>query len=92
VQVVEGRGNRVGVVLVDHDVLGVTTVNVPTGEGGRRAEVLATGEAVTALATGSREPRRPHAVALGEALRAVAEFVDDADDFVTRDYERTSRG
>jgi hypothetical protein len=92
VQVVEGRGDRVGVVLVDYDVLGVTAVYIPASEGGRGAEILSTTEAVATFATGSREPRRPHPVALDETLRAVAEFIDDTDDLVTRDYEGTPCG
>jgi hypothetical protein len=84
-------GQGVGEPLVDQARVGVATVDVPAGEGGRRAQVLVAPAAVRAGAVGAAEPRHTDPVADGKPGRAGAERVHPAHDLVARRGGRTVR-
>ena len=88
----EDLGQGVGVGLVDDGELGVAPVGVPTGEGGRQAEVLVAATAEPARPARVAEPRDPDALADGEPRRTGAQLVDHADDLVTGRHIGATRG
>ncbi len=73
----------VGVRLVDDEILGIAAVDVPAGEEGRDAEILAIAPAEPTHAARAREPRHADAVAERETTRAVTQLLDGPDGFVT---------
>ena len=89
--VAEPLGQRVGVRLLDHGVLGIPAVDVPAGEARGEAQVLAAGDTEPACATGVGQPGHPDAVTLAPAGGTGPEPVDDADDLVARRHTRVAR-
>ena len=80
--VVEFVGERVGVRLFHHDVVGVAPVDVPAGEAWPEAEVLSPRGAEAADPAGVRQPGHPDAVTLPPAGAPGTELVDHTDDLV----------
>jgi hypothetical protein len=77
---------------VRHGELGVAAVLVPSGKGRGYAQVLITPPAVLAGCVRVRQPRDTDAIAQRQAGDFPAESVDDADNLVARDDERSPGG
>ena len=88
----ERLGYLVGEGLLDEDLIGVPSLEVPSGETRIEAQVLVPRDAEAAAAAGVTEPRDADRAADGEARTAGAARVDDADHLVTgRDAASTRR-
>src|SRR5919106_4607623 len=83
---IEVLGQRVGVRLVDHEVLWVAAAWVPTGEAGIDTQVLPARPAEAADPARVGEPRHADTVTHREAGRALAGGVEMSDDLVPRDH------
>ena len=87
----EALQNRVCEVLVHRRILRVPTVIRVSGEAGGLTEVLATRNAVAAVAVGLSEPRYSNAVALLQARDLSPKTNGSADDLMARDYRHLRR-
>ena len=92
VHVIESRGNWIDVCFVHHDVLRITPVDVPPREGRRETEVLLARSTEATRGATSSQPRRPHSITESESRRRFADFIDDANDFVSGHDEFSARG
>jgi hypothetical protein len=92
------RRLRVGVAVreLEHEarvgdgVIGITAIDVISGEARVDAEILAIALAVLALVARIAEPRNPDSIADGEIGHAVPEALDDADNLMAR-HDRNLR-
>jgi hypothetical protein len=89
---VEPIGQPVAEPFVDTAVIGVSAVEVPTGEAGRFAQVLLASAAEPTAAVRTGEPRDADMITNSEAGAVLAYFVDNANDLVTWHHARAPRG